>query len=348
LHPDYTLTFWPDGLSEVEAERREQLVHVHFDAKYRVEDIEGLFGAADADDVDDEAEGNYKRQDLMKMHAYRDAIKRSQGAYVLYPGGTKAPVKFKGFHEILPGLGAFAVTPDENGAAQGLNFLEQFLDEVLSQLSNKTSAQERASFHTYESYILREETVPYGSLKLPETDIYGEEFRALPPAEEMVLAAWYENDAQLSLAQSDSGFSYVRLGRRSGALHVHPNLARVRSIVMRTHGAVVANGLLELREPGFRVFTRAQLRVMLKKLAGGEGVAAWEATARPDDDELIYALFLTKKSNEFSTVDWNGDLLMTEIEKFETDARNKLVSNVGRTSPYPRVLPLRQLLKCRA
>jgi hypothetical protein len=46
-NPDYTLTFWPEDLSEAEAERQELLVHVHFDAKYRVENIEGLFGPSD-------------------------------------------------------------------------------------------------------------------------------------------------------------------------------------------------------------------------------------------------------------------------------------------------------------
>lgn len=109
LHPDYTLTFWPEELSESDAERQELLVHVHFDAKYRVEDIEGSFGVEGAEDADDEVEGNYKRQDLLKMHAYRDAIKRSQGAYVVYPGRSNEAVRFQGFHEILPGLGAFGV-----------------------------------------------------------------------------------------------------------------------------------------------------------------------------------------------------------------------------------------------
>ena len=76
--------------------------------------------------------GNYKLQDLLKMHAYRDAIKRSHGAYVLYPGRGNSPVTFRGFfHEILPGLGAFAIAPDESGAAQGMEALEKFLDEVL-------------------------------------------------------------------------------------------------------------------------------------------------------------------------------------------------------------------------
>jgi predicted component of viral defense system (DUF524 family) len=348
LHPDYTLTFWPEGLTEAEAERRELLVHVHFDAKYRVEDIEGLFGVEGADDADEEVEGNYKRQDLLKMHAYRDAIKRSQGAYVLYPGRNGAAETFKGFfHEILPGLGAFGVTPDENGAAQGLESLEQFLDGVLAHLSNRTTAQERVSYHVSEAYTLEENPVPYGQLRLQETDIYGEDFRALPPAEHMVLVAWYRNDPQKHLAEAEDGFVYVRLGRRSGTLHVHPNLARVRHVALRTEGAVVASGLLLLREPGFRIYTRSQLRAELQQHAGVRGVSAWEASAGTDDEEHIYALFRTRRDPRYGAQDWGGDKLMDLIEAFETDARNTLVTNLGRTSPYPRILPLRDLLKAR-
>jgi predicted component of viral defense system (DUF524 family) len=347
LHPDYTLTFWPEELSEAQAERQELLVHVHFDAKYRVENIEGLFGAEGADDADDEVEGNYKRQDLLKMHAYRDAIKRSQGAYVLYPGRANAAVTLKGFHEILPGLGAFGVAPDENGAAQGLESLEKFLDEVLAHLGNRTTAQERLSYHVAESYTLNEEPVRYGALRLQETDVYGAEYRALPPAEHMVLTAWFENEAQRALAQAEDGFAYVRLGRRSGSLHVHPNLAKVRHLLLRTHGPSVAPGLLLLREPGFRVFTRNQLRTELATHARGAGVAAWQTTAGRDDDENIYALFKTKPDPAFIGQNWNAGELMKQIEVFESDMRQKPVENVGRTSPYPRILPLRDLLKIR-
>ena len=42
--------------------------------------------------------GNYKRADLLKMHAYRDAIRRSAGAYVLYPGSEKEHSPFRWFH----------------------------------------------------------------------------------------------------------------------------------------------------------------------------------------------------------------------------------------------------------
>ena len=52
-------------MQEAEAERLELLVHVHFDAKYRVENIEGLFGSDETEEVDEEQDGNYKRQDLL-------------------------------------------------------------------------------------------------------------------------------------------------------------------------------------------------------------------------------------------------------------------------------------------
>ena len=85
----------------------------------------------------------YNRADLLKMHAYRDAIRRSEGAYVLYPGEVTSVEKdnkrWKGFHELLPGLGAFAIKPASDGSAKGIEHLGKFLDEVLALLSNGVS-----------------------------------------------------------------------------------------------------------------------------------------------------------------------------------------------------------------
>jgi hypothetical protein len=128
-------------------------------------------------------------------------------------------------------------------------------------------------------------------------------------------------------------------------LHVHPNLARVRQVALRTEGAVVAPGLLLLREPGFRVFTRSQLRVELQQRAKGAGVAS---DAGADDEEHIYARFRTRRDPAYGVQAWDGDKVMGLIERFESDARNKLVENLGRTSPYPRIISLRDLLKAKS
>jgi predicted component of viral defense system (DUF524 family) len=331
LHPDYTLTFWPEDLSESEAERQELLVHVHFDAKYRVEDIEGLFGAEGADDADDEVEGNYKRQDLLKMHAYRDAIKRSQGAYVLYPGRANAAVKLKGFHEILPGLGAFGVAPDENGVAQGLESLEMFLDEVLAHLGNRTTAQERVSYHVAESYTLKEEPVQYGSLVLAERDEMSDTTRALPPSEHHVVVAWYEDHNQFTWTMS-KGFAVVRLGDRRGTWHVPPEFASVRHVLLHTQKSRVADGLLALKErkPGYKVFTAQDL-----KAKGYPGSASGD----------IYAIFEVAPDPVFDGQKWDGRKLQQVMTEFESRRKYREVRALGSLSALPRVLSLQELLK---
>ena len=331
LHPDYTLTFWPEGLSEADAEREELLVHVHFDAKYRVEDIEGLFGKEGADDADDEVEGNYKRQDLLKMHAYRDAIKRSQGAYVLYPGRANAAVKLKGFHEILPGLGAFGVAPDQNGVAQGLESLECFLDEVLNHLGNRTTALERMSYHIAESYTLREDPVQYGSLALAERDEISDTTRALPPSEHHVVVAWYENEAQLKWTMQ-TGCVVVRLGARRGTWNVPPEFASARHILLHTYKSQVADGLLALKErkPGYKVFTAEDL-----KAKGYPGSAGGD----------IYAIFEVAPDPVFRSQRWDGRKLQEVMLAFESRRQYRGVKALGNLSAIPRVLSLQELLK---
>lgn len=347
LHPDYTLTFWPADLSEEEAERQELLVHVHFDAKYRVENIEKLFGETEADDADAEEVGNYKRQDLLKMHAYRDAIKRSQGAYILYPGNATSranqhdptkkgrerwPQTMWGFHEILPGLGAFAVAPDEDGRAQGLEHLQVFLDEIMAHLANRTTARERVSYHIAEAYELKEEAVPYGSLQLPEADIYGSGYRALPPAEHFVLLAWYRDASQLEWTRRE-GVAIVRLGRRPGAWHIQPEFAQARHLLLHTRTGPPPPGLWRLRTPGYRVFTDTELRTR-----GYPGLA----------DGEIYALFEVEPDPDWSSQKWDQKRLVQAIRDFESRIRHKLVKNLGRKSAFPRILPLRDLLPARA
>lgn len=329
LHPDYTLTFWPAALSETMAEQQELLVHVHFDAKYRVEDIEGLFGSEGADDADDEVEGNYKRQDLLKMHAYRDAIKRSQGAYVLYPGRANAAVKLKGFHEILPGLGAFGVAPDEYGAAQGLESLETFLDEVLAHLGNRTTAQERVSYHVAESYVLKEERVSYGSLVLAEQDEMSETRRALPPSEHHVVVAWYNTPEQLAWTLA-KGIANVRLGDRPGSWHIPPEMATARHLLLRTHGSKVADGLFRLTKPGYKVYSASDLiKTGYPGAAGGE----------------IYAVFEVEFDVAYTGQKWDGEELWKQIQIFESRRSYRKVNINLRRSPDPRVMSLQELLR---
>jgi predicted component of viral defense system (DUF524 family) len=146
MRPDYTISVWPAELSAHQAELEEHIVHVHFDAKYRVEHITDLFGgegmgAVEDDERADRDNTRAKRADLLKMHAYRDAIRRTEGAYVIYPGVSGSQL-WQGFHEILPGLGAFALRPDmeESDAVA----IESFLREILQHVADPSTSREQA------------------------------------------------------------------------------------------------------------------------------------------------------------------------------------------------------------
>lgn len=341
VQPDFTISIWPAEFTAADAEAKELMVHVHFDAKYRVEQARELLGQ-DADDAAFAAEAGTKDEqrtaakyaDLLKMHAYRDAIRRTAGAYVLYPGNateSESSREFRGFHEVLPGLGAFAIRPRADGSAAGMEALAKFLDDVVEHLANRTTARERVSYHVAEAYGLKEAPVPYGSLQLPEADIYGSGFRALPPAEHFVAVAWYDSPAQLDWTRQN-GIANVRLGKRSGTWHVPPEISSARHLLLRTHGGIVAPGLWRLRKAGYKVYTESDL-----KKTGYPGSAGGE----------IYAVFELEEDPAWAGQTWNGEKVMEVIESYEATVRHRVVDNLGRTSPYPRILPLRDLLKAR-
>jgi uncharacterized protein len=95
-----------------------------FDAKYKLERLN-----LDEDDVD-EGLITYKRADLYKMHAYRDAIQPLQAAFVVYPGTEFAFFERSGIKRTSPdtissndGVGVVPLRPTEPEATQTLRTL---------------------------------------------------------------------------------------------------------------------------------------------------------------------------------------------------------------------------------
>jgi len=208
MRPDYTLTLWPKAFTEQEAEQQEIIVHIHFDAKYKVEGLEYLSPESRVD-LNEEKEmqkkGNYKRVDLLKMHAYKDAIRRTVGAYVLYPGTET--YKRRGFHEIVPGLGAFPVSPSNN--ADGLEAVADFIYEVVSHFTNRASQREQLSYHQYD--IHKESKIDDVHEAMSEYAASAEKVRAEPPNDVSVLVAYYKDVQQYKWIE-DKRLYNIRVG----------------------------------------------------------------------------------------------------------------------------------------
>lgn len=187
MRPDYTLSIWTGNNTEEKAEKEDTIVHLHFDAKYRLnkiilsDDNNQESEEALTEEKHQEEMNIYKRADLLKMHAYKDAIRRTSGAYILYPGDQNTP-PIKSFHEIIPGLGAFCIRPgkyEEDSLS-----LKKFIKDVVANFLNRISQREQLAFYQYK---ITKDGVKYLKEELPEPE--GEN-RDLMPEETSVLVGY--------------------------------------------------------------------------------------------------------------------------------------------------------------
>ncbi len=233
MRPDYTLTVWPGDIDEEEAEREDLIVHVHFDAKYKLNKV--LIKNENDDDSEEclnkEKEqqefGIYKEIDLYKMHTYKDAIRRTGGAYILYPGDTNK--QMKGFHEIIPGLGAFCIRPDSSEV--DMEPLKQFIKDVIHHLLNRTSQREKMAYYRHKTYVIEEKGMALHEA-LPEP--YGDN-RDLLPDDTYVLIGYYKNDAHLNWILK-SGLYNTRTGTQNGSLPLSKELVSTKYILLHNGG----------------------------------------------------------------------------------------------------------------
>jgi Domain of unknown function (DUF2357)/PD-(D/E)XK nuclease superfamily len=214
MRPDCSVRIRPEGSTPSRVSTQELEVWLHFDAKYRVDSLLAqLETAPDSDELLEEStiSGGAKRDDLLKMHAYRDAIARTAGAYVLYPGSEIKDIRrHPGFKEVLPGLGAFPLRPSSDGLPSSSQALDQFLADVLTHVASQVTRDERHRFWTATVHRVNEPTLA-SSLT---TDFLDE-----PPADTDVLLGFVRNPEQRRWIARVRQYN-IRAGDRAGAVEI--------------------------------------------------------------------------------------------------------------------------------
>ena len=308
MRPDYTLSIWPEGVDEKAAELEELIVHIHFDAKYKIANFADLLNAET--NLDEEKEENrkgiYKNADILKMHAYKDAIRRSGGAYVLYPGDI--PSTKKGFHEIIPGLGAFPIKPSKT--EDGISELKYFVAEVINHFCNRASQRERAAYRTYEIHKDKSNL----DIREPAPEPYGEN-RSLIPAETHILVAYYRKENWDWIIRS--GLYNARAGNDRGSLRLGPGESGAKYILLHTSDELNSSKLLKVTEIGPRIFSQNQLK--------NKGY--------PNPTQAFYLVYKVKEDIE------------KELKNTKWDIRQLPGYKKGHGSPLPFAVTLADLMK---
>ena len=255
LRPDYTLSFWPFGISEIEAEKQELIVHVHFDAKYKIANLTDFLEQNAENELDEEKienrKGIYKNADLLKMHAYKDAIRRTGGAYVLYPG-NKA-INQKGFHEIIPGLGAFPVKPSKTDS--GIGELKAFILDIMEHFLNRASQREKIAYRTFDIYKNPPES--NNAVKEPLPEPYNAN-RDLIPDDTFVLVGYYNSQEQYDWIKKNKLYNF-RMGSEKGSLILDKETVSSKYLLLHTSGNTNSGNFWKIVSKGPKVYSKNDL-----------------------------------------------------------------------------------------
>lgn len=281
FRPDYTLSVWPKGISPGKAEEEETIVHVHFDAKYKVKELKEIIGD---DGPEDKTQPTApKDRDLLKMHAYRDAIRRTGGAYLIYPGSDR--LERRGFHEIIPGLGAFTLNPGYN--TEDADAIDSFLREVAKHLVDRATQREKIALKKYQVY----KDKPTQSVYAPLPVLSGD-FRDQIPDETYVLVAWYKGFEHRKWIEKNCLYN-ARTGLGRGSIHIAPELSGVKYILLHGQGETTTGRIYALEDEGPKIWSAEDL--VTKKYPGEPSVTFY----------LVFSLKNSQPLAEFTGLEWD-------------------------------------------
>lgn len=331
LRPDYTLSIWPaEILKAEEAEKKELITHIHFDAKYKVNNFYELIKSSKEENLTideekklleeetEEKKGSFKNADLLKMHAYKDAIRRTGGAYVLYPGeGADKP--FRGFHELIPGLGAFVLKPNKDQT--GKEELKKFILHVVDNFIDRASQRENTASKVYEIHKHKKDDNDILKEPMPEYFDIGNQEKIIPD-ETFVLVGYCKNPLNIDWYKKEGKYNF-RMDDDKGSLTLENEVVNAKYLLLRESGKDSANRIFKIKSKGPKVYK-------------GTSMVGYKTTDLKDFYLVIE--IENEESNDLNYASFN----FKELEKYKAiKASNNHVTAAG----IPFAITLTELMK---
>lgn len=327
LRPDYTLSIWPEEIKDsIDAEKRELISHIHFDAKYKVNNFYELISKSQEEELSEEEnlnliqeeieeveKGTFKNQDLLKMHSYKDAIRRTSGAYVLYPGeGQDEP--FRGFHELIPGLGAFVIKPNSNGKDK--DQLKVFIKKIVENFIDRASQREYTAvkihdIHKNEKKDFLDDNMTPNILFEPLPEYFDKEKNVkLIPDETYILLGYCKNEENIDWYKKEKKYVF-RMDDERGSLCLESEVVNAKYLLIREKGKSIATKLFRIKSKGPKVYKGTSLKGY--------------KTDNLKDYYLVIEIE-SQESDDFNFARFN----YKELEKYkEIITKNNIISAVG-------------------
>ena len=227
----------------------------------------------------------------------------------MYPGDIS--VNQKGFHEIIPGLGAFPVRPSKSDS--GIGELTAFILEIIDHFIDRASQREKMAFRTFD--IHKTPPDPGYAVKAPLPELTGNN-RDLIPDEIYVLVGYYKSSEQYDWIRKSKMYNF-RMGSGKGSLILNRETVSSRYLLLHTTGNESSGDLWKIVSTGPRVFS-------------GEDLSA---KGYPSPSQANYLVIQLEPVNdpEFENVSWD----FRKLKNYTT----------GRASAFPFTASLTELMR---
>ena len=159
--------------------------------------------------------------------------------------------RLKGFHEVLPGLGAFPIKPSQN--SNETIHLENFLKEVLCHFLNNASQRENIASKSYN--IHKNENPHIINEAIPEY-INGEK---LIPDETYVLVGYCKSQFHLEWINRNLLYNF-RMNSNRGTLKLNNESLNAKYLLIHMEGEQNSSRLYEINKTEYRVTNKETLQ----------------------------------------------------------------------------------------
>ena len=177
-----------------------------------------------------------------------DLVKEKFG--IDYPGATDET--FRGFHEIIPGLGAFSVNPSPDNA--DIKELSKFIEQVIDHLLDRTSQREKLSDGTYHIFKEPKEDENILYERIPE---YVDNEKAF--ADEIaVLVGFYKNEKHLQWILKHHLYNF-RTGSDRGSLPLSEMHLNAKYLILHGKDELETDRIFKFTAKGPRIFSKYDL-----------------------------------------------------------------------------------------
>jgi hypothetical protein len=163
---------------------------------------------------------------------------------------------FRGFHELIPGLGAFVIKPNKDDKDK--EHLKTFIRKVIANFIDRASQREYTAVKIYDIHKDEKDDTNILNEPMPEyLDLARKE--KLIPDETYILVGYCRDKQNIEGFYKKHGLYNFRMDDDYGSIELNNEIVNAKYLLLRVHGEENANKIFKIKSKGPKVMQGQKL-----------------------------------------------------------------------------------------